>query len=105
MIYSADAKRTGDGVVFSLDIRKRLAVGGAKIVSVTSYIEAAAGYTDINALAMLIGQPTFRNTIVMQRVEYGVDGNYYNLKFRVVTTKQTIEFIINIPVTNEAAFV
>jgi hypothetical protein len=104
MIYQADSKRSDESPVFSLNIRKELALTGDAISSVTAEIEVATG-SDPAVGSMLVGSATHIGSIISARVGGGVSGNKYNLKFTVTTPQQVLTYVVSIPVDDEGAFV
>jgi hypothetical protein len=104
MILQADSIRPGASPVFSLDIRKDLALTNDTILSVETDIEVASGIDD-SVSSRLVGSPSFTDTIISQRVAGAISGVAYDIKFNVTTPQQVLSFVVNIPVDDEGAFV
>lgn len=103
MIHVAESKRSDESPVFSLDIRKELALTGDTITQVVTDIEVEEG-VDPDAANMLVGSPGYSGTIISQRVGGGVSGNVYNVRFEVATSQQQLTYVMRIPVDDNGAF-
>jgi hypothetical protein len=99
MSYTADPKDPAESAIFSLDIVDDLAADGSETISsVTADISVREG-VDPSAGQMLYGPAGVSGTEISQRVKGGIDGNWYAVKFTVITTLQTLAYTLLIPVT------
>jgi hypothetical protein len=103
MIHIASPKRPGESPVLSLNIARELAINGDAIQSLTTDIEIESGETH-TLTGMLAGDPAYSGTVISQRVNGGLDGRDYNVKFTVTTPLQVLEYIVRLPVRDDGAF-